>query len=432
MTSWKKLKGWIFRVISPAQKGDKLSLSFDIFYITLVLLSAVSVFFELIGVPAEMEHILHIFENVSVGFFIAEYLLKFLVCEYEYPEARNKWEAMKEFAISFESFIDIISILSILANGIPKELAFLRLIKLVKLVRLAKISEHLGHTRKSSKMEILQRRVYVIIDKDEKGDVLSRIYDILSVALIFISISFLAVETFPLSVGAQAVIRDFEKAIAVIFLVEYVLRVWIAPLNEPGLRPDKARMKYIFSFMSFIDLLSIVPVFVVFLPSTAGILKIFKLCKIVRLVKASRYIGGIAAFGKSIAANKKKILLSLVAISLLIVICSLLMYSFEHDTQPEVFQNGFSGIVYSVMMMTGSDTEIVTLTPMGQALSTLMLLLGACLFGVPLAIVSAGFEKMIQKQSGEEEEEEKEKCEGKETSTPFEQDAFSVAKQYAL
>ena len=50
----------------------------------------------------------------------------------------------------------------------------------------------------------------------------------------------------------------------------------------------------------------------------------------------------------------------------------------------------------------GKDAAIQPVTAIGQGLATLMLLLGGCMFGVPVAIVSTGFEDMIAEQSGEE------------------------------
>ena len=405
MTKYQQIKKRVYEVLGPAAPGDKLSLAVDIIVCALVLLSSVAVVVELIGVPEHIQHGLEVFENVVVGIFVVEYLLRLWVCEYAYPECKNKFEAIKEYITSFDSLVDVLSIVSILFNQIPKQLSFLRLIKLVKLARLAKLSEHIQTSNAfHEKAERVQKRVNEIIDKGEEGDTPSKIYDILSVILILLSVSFIMVETFPLSQGWYEFIHISEVVIAIFFTVEYVLRIWTAPMDDPDLRPDKARMKYIFSFMSLVDLLSIVPVFVANMPTATGIMKIFKLCKILRLVKASRYLSGVANFGRAIQAKKRQITLSVIAICVMIVICSVLMYSFENKEQPEAFSNGFSGIWYSfqVLMGDGKDAAIQPVTAIGQGLATLMLLLGGCMFGVPVAIVSTGFEDMIAEQSGEE------------------------------
>ncbi len=54
--------------------------------------------------------------------------------------------------------------------------------------------------------------------------------------------------------------------------------------------------------------------------------------------------------------------------------------------------------------MLDAETDLKLVTPIGQALSTLMLLLGGCAIGVPVAIIATGFEDMIAEQAGEEEE----------------------------
>lgn len=302
MNGYKRRKIRVYQIIGPSQKGDVASLVFDLAMCGLVLLSCLAVIVDLFfGVSDAVRHGLTLFEYVTVGLFILEYCLRLWVCELEYPECKNKLHAVWEYVTSFDSLIDIVSIVSVLFNGIPKEFAILRMIKLIKLVRLAKMSGYIKTSVKfKQRMEEIKIRTNEIIDKGREGDVVSKIFDTVSVVLILLSVSFILVETFPVPAEVHRAIYVTEIIIAGLFAVEYVLRVWTAPIDEPAMRPDKARMKYIFSFMSLIDLLSIVPVFVANIPTATGILKIFKLCKILRLLKASRYLNSIANFGHAI------------------------------------------------------------------------------------------------------------------------------------
>ena len=403
MGGYQNLKKRVYKVIGPAEKGDKISVLFDYLLCTLVLLSCTAVIIELFSIENALRKGLEIFEYVTVGLFIFEYLLRLWTCEYLYPECKNKLAAVREYITSFDSLIDLLSILSILFNQIPKELAILRLIKLLKLVRLVKMA---GYIKTSGRLERwskkVSKRVNEIIDKGEEGDTLSKVYDVVSVVLILLSVSFILLETFAIPQWLHDALYGFEVGIACLFALEYILRVWTAPYEYPDLRPDKARMVYIFSFMSLIDLLSIIPVFVASLPTASGILKIFKLCKILRLVKASRYLSGIANFGAAIQKKKKQIVMSIIAMVVLVIICSVLLYSVEHEAQPEVFKNAFSGVLYSLQTIFESDSEIVLTTTAGQALSTMLLLIGGCMIGVPIAIIATGFEDMIAEQAGEE------------------------------
>jgi voltage-gated potassium channel len=403
MSGYRKFKKKLYEIIWRGEGGIASSV-FDIALCALVLLSSTAVVVELFfDVPEGIRHALEVFEYATVGVFILEYILRIFVCEYEYPECKNKLHAIWEYITSFDSLIDILSIVSVLSNEIPKEFAIMRMVKLLKLVRLAKMSDYLKTTGKlEEKIRKIQARVNEIIDKGRPGDIPSKIYDIVSVVLILLSVSVILIETFPLPQVAHTIIYYFELVVACIFAIEYVLRVWTAPLDYPEMRTDKARMKYIFSFISLIDLLSIIPVFVAGIPTATGILKIFKLCKIIRLIKASRYLNSIANFGRAIQKKKKQIIMSIIAIVVMILICSVLMYSFESREQPEVFSNGFSGVSYVLLSILNEKTDIEPLTTIGQALSTLMVLLGGCMIGVPVAIIATGFEDMIAEQAGDE------------------------------
>lgn len=403
MSVYKKFKKRVYEIIGPTSKGDTASTIFDISLCALVVASCIAVIIELFfKVPDSVRHALEVFELVTVGIFILEYIVRLWVCDLEYPECENKLHALWEYITSFDSLIDVLSIVSVLFNEIPKEFAILRMIKLIKLVRLVKMSDYI---KTSGKLECFMKKAQVrtneIIDKGKEGDIMSKVFDITSVVLILLSVSFVLVETFPIPTEVHRSIYLFEIIIACLFAVEYVLRVWTAPVDYPDMRPDKARMKYIFSTMSLIDLLSIVPVFVANLSTATGILKIFKLCKILRLLKASRYLSSVANFGLAIQKKKKQIAMSVIAVAVMIMICSVLMYSFEHKEQPDVFTNGFSGVVYSIQTMIDAQTDIAPATPIGKVLSTLMLLLGGCMFGVPVAIIATGFEDMITEQAGD-------------------------------
>ena len=402
MNKYKMFKKRIYEIIGPTTKGDKASTVFDILLCSLVLVSCLAVIVELFfDVSDRTVLLLERFEYVTVGIFIFEYLIRLWVSDLEYPECENKLHAVWEYVTSFDSLIDILSIVSVLFNEIPKEFAILRMIKLIKLVRLVKMSDYIKTSGKlQQRITRIKVRTNEIIDKGKEGDTISKIFDITSVILILLSVSFILVETFPIPQVFHRAIYVFELIIACLFSIEYVLRVWTSPIEFPNMRPDKARMKYIFSLMSLIDLLSIVPVFVANMSTATGILKIFKLCKILRLLKASRYLSSVANFGYAIQRKKKQIIMSIISITVMITICSVLMYSFENKEQPEVFSNGFSGIIYSIQTMIDADSEIAPVTPIGQALSTVMLLLGGCMFGVPVAIIATSFEDMISEQVG--------------------------------
>ena len=81
----------------------------------------------------------------------------------------------------------------------------------------------------------------------------------------------------------------------------------------------------------------------------------------------------------------------------MIVIASLLMYSAEHDAQPDVFENAFSGIWWAVATLTTVGYgDIFPVTALGKVMSGVIAFLGIGLVAVPTGIISAGFTEQIE------------------------------------
>ena len=76
----------------------------------------------------------------------------------------------------------------------------------------------------------------------------------------------------------------------------------------------------------------------------------------------------------------------------LMLASSLCMYSLEHDAQPEVFQNVFSGIWWAVStLLTVGYGDIYPITTMGKIFGILITFLGVGMVAIPTGIISAGF-----------------------------------------
>lgn len=243
-----------------------------------------------------------------------------------------------------------------------------------------------------SKYERVKRRVCEILGKAKPNDKPSIAYDIISEVLIITSVLFIIIETFSVPKLAHDVMHTVEVGIATIFAIEYIFRVWLAPLEYPTVSPFRARIKYIFSFLAIVDILAIVPIFFASLSTATGLLKLFKLCKIMRLIKVGKHINGFSDFTVAIRRNAKPIIFSIIFIAVLIAVCSILLFTFEHKAQPQVVINGFSGIIYCLETVFIGQASFVLVTTWGKVLSVIILLLGGCMLGVPIAIITFVFQ----------------------------------------
>ena len=96
--------------------------------------------------------------------------------------------------------------------------------------------------------------------------------------------------------------------------------------------------------------------------------------------------------GEVVTSKAQQLLASLFSIFVLMLASSLAMYSIEHEAQPQVFQNAFSGMWWAVStLLTVGYGDIYPITPMGKFLGIVITFLGVGMVAIPTGIISAGF-----------------------------------------
>ena len=177
------------------------------------------------------------------------------------------------------------------------------------------------------------------------------------------------------------------------FTIEYILRVWTAEYLYPNKCTGIARIKYIFSGSGIVDLLSFLPNYLpVFFPAGAVAFRMFRVIRILRIFRVNSYYDALNVITEVIRRKRDQILSSVFIIVMLIIASSLCMYSLEHEAQPEVFKNAFSGIWWSVStLLTVGYGDIYPVTVLGKMFSIIITFLGVGMVAIPTGILSAGF-----------------------------------------
>lgn len=243
-------------------------------------------------------------------------------------------------------------------------------------------------------IEPLRRRICSIIDIGTADDFISRAYDIFYTLVILVNLAVTIAYTFD---GAEArcggLLLDIEAATVAFFAVDCALRIWTAKFRSPGMKEWRAFCKYVFSFSGIVDLLSFLPYYLpVFFPSGAVAFRMFRVVRIFRLFRINAYYDSLNVITQVLASKAQQLLSSVFIILVLMIASSLCMYSLEHDAQPEVFSNAFSGIWWSVStLLTVGYGDIYPITTMGKIFSIFITFLGVGMVAIPTGIISAGF-----------------------------------------
>jgi len=238
----------------------------------------------------------------------------------------------------------------------------------------------------------IRSRVFDIIQPDNGTFLLSRIFDWIITGLILASVIIVFAATFDLPKSVLEVLLLIEGVASIVFTVEYVLRILTADFLYPQSGKIKAGIKYVLSPMAIVDLIAILPFWLpMLLPGTMLGLRALRLVRLLRIFKLNRYFDAIKSLGEVIVMKKRELLGSMFFVSILMLISSLLMYSAEHETQPEVFRNAFSGLWWAVATLTTVGYgDIYPVTALGRLVGAFIAFSGLAAVAIPTGIISSG------------------------------------------
>lgn len=239
-----------------------------------------------------------------------------------------------------------------------------------------------------------RRRIYEIVNVGASEDFVSRAYDFLNTFIIVVNLVVSVIYTFQEAREAYGgLLLGIEAVTAAFFAVDYALRVWTARFLYPRQTKAKALVKYIFSFTGIVDLLSFLPYYLpVFFPAGAVAFRMFRVVRIFRLFRLNKYYDALNVITEVITSKRQQLLSSVFIILVLMLASSLCMYSLEHEAQPEVFTNAFSGLWWAVStLLTVGYGDIYPVTSMGRLFSIVITFLGVGMVAIPTGIISAGF-----------------------------------------
>lgn len=175
-------------------------------------------------------------------------------------------------------------------------------------------------------------------------------------------------------------LRALEWVFTLLFSVEYGLRLACAP------RPTA----YARSFFGIVDLASILPTYVsLILPGTQyfQVIRVLRVLRVFRILKLAEYIGEAEVLLVALSNSRRKLSIFIATVLVLAVVLGAAMYFVEGTT------HGFTSIPQSiywtiVTITTVGYGDIAPETPLGQALASVIMLLGYAIVAVPTGIVT--------------------------------------------
>ncbi|GAB4283248.1 MAG: ion transporter [Candidatus Rifleibacteriota bacterium] len=229
-------------------------------------------------------------------------------------------------------------------------------------------------------MTVLQKRLHEIIYESDTGA--GKLFDLILIFCILLSTAVVMLDSVKAvkdAYGDALFLADWFFTI--LFTIEFGLRIYCVG------RPSG----YIFSIYGMIDLFAILPSYLgLFFPGShyLSVIRIFRTLRIFRILKLAQYLDEADMLVNALKASRKRIAVFVFGVCLLVIFIGSAMFIIEGE------ENGFTSIPMSiywavVTLTTVGYGDISPKTPLGQALSALIMILGYGIIAIPTGIVTS-------------------------------------------
>ena len=251
----------------------------------------------------------------------------------------------------------------------------------------------------------LRKRIWEILEKGNSNDKVSFYTDIFLIALIVFNIIAVLLETVESIYSNYALeFVIFERFSTIVFLVEYILRIWVCV--EEKIKNNKliTRLKYASTWPAIIDLLAVLSGL---LPMIFEVdLRILRALRMLRLLKFSRYFKVMNLLLGVLKEEKQSFLAAMFLLTIAMLIASTGIYLFEKDAQPDKFSSIPEAMWWAIATLTTIGYGDVTpVTGMGKFFGAIIAIIGIGVVALPSGILASGFTDQLKRRQAQYENE---------------------------
>jgi voltage-gated potassium channel len=262
-------------------------------------------------------------------------------------------------------------------------------------------------------MKRFEAWLFKIFDEDDEADFIwnKRVSSFIML-LIILSIVAVVVESDAIIAGNHPdFFYNFELVAVIIFTIEYISRILTAHLHYTGMSRGRAIFKYMTSTMAIIDFLAILPFYIELGSGIFGVehmidmrfIRVLRLMRLLRIFKLNRYSSSMKMIADVMKEEKEKLFITVFMTAILLILSSALVYTVEHEAQPENFPNIYSSMWWAIATLTTVGYgDVYPVTALGKILAGVIALLGIGLVALPTGILSGSFVQAINAEKESE------------------------------
>ena len=238
---------------------------------------------------------------------------------------------------------------------------------------------------------MFKRKIYIFINKNP-------IFLKFLVLLIILNTVAVVLSSYDNINDKYGKILDFFGFFSIfMFTLEYFLQIWVSDLRYKEGSKFSKRLKFIFSFYGLVDLIAILPFYFHFLlPVDLRSVRLLQLFRVFMSLKLGRISKSLKIVILTVNSVKSELFIIIFADFVIISLLAIFVYYFEHEVQPENFQNIGQALWWAVMTLTTVGYgDIYPVTTMGKILSSVASLIGIGVIALPSTILGYAFMQRI-------------------------------------
>ena len=248
-----------------------------------------------------------------------------------------------------------------------------------------------------TRVETFKQQLARVFDSDLRTRQWENYPDYVIIGLIILSTLSVFISTFNVGPVCEKVLSVIDIVTVIAFTIEVTLRIWAADAIDEKYKGFWGRVRYCFTFYGMVDVLSTYTFYVsLFLPLPYSVLKALR---VLRLLRVFRYMHSFRLLQKAVTSKAEEMCVSLQFLVIVTLMLSFVLFFYEHNAQPDVYDNGFKSVVWAFAQYVGdpggfADTPPITFV--GRIIACIIGLLGIALFAVPAGLVGAGFSEAME------------------------------------
>ncbi len=368
------------------------------------------IIFSVVGIISESNRVLEaqfgsalrVLDLLCVAVFTLEYLLRLGAAAHDPLYAGRRWARVR-FFFSPYALIDLIAIAPFyFASLIPMDVEMLRLLRLLRLMRILKLSRYAipawqeFHALNAHRS--FRAKVYALLEPTGHSGKLHTYVD--NFIMFWVLISIISVVLESVDSVQHALAFEFHVIDVLsfsIFTLEYAARLYCAPENPQWRHRWSPRLAYARTGPALIDLITILPFLLERLLPLDVDLRFLRVFRLARLLKLTRYTSATSTLYKVVRREWQVIMAAVFVMLLLVVLTASMGYIFEHEAQPDKFENIPQAIYWAVVTLASVGYgDISPVTPMGRALTVVLSLLGIGIFAIPAGLLASAFTDQLR------------------------------------